>query len=273
MLVVAAAVLAAWRCSGAALVASPSRYGRSMRVAMRGHSQPSFGVVTEELAVAEAEAEVQDYGDDADAVATGSMEIAFGKHRGKTYEEVYTSEKGYCVWAVSTVEASGDADGPLADFAAYVKSQDPSILDDMDHTMAIGKYKGYHYEEILSEDPEYFQFVQRVVEEDPDEASLPFLKCAGWLREHAPDLDTLVASKEASSTTVSFGKHRGKDFEEVFRKDLPYCMWVAKTKDLQKTAFAAYIHQQLSQMDLKALDKYADLRRPPSASTAWRRPA
>ena len=49
----------------------------------------------------------------------GIQRITFGKHCGKTFEEVRCQEKGYCQWALRQEQPSG----ALKEFVQYLKSE------------------------------------------------------------------------------------------------------------------------------------------------------
>ena len=47
--------------------------------------------------------------------------VKAGKHRGKTFQEVYDTDRGYCAWAAGAAEP----DGPLDDFAKWLRALNP----------------------------------------------------------------------------------------------------------------------------------------------------
>ncbi|EER04532.1 hypothetical protein Pmar_PMAR024326 [Perkinsus marinus ATCC 50983] len=52
----------------------------------------------------------------------GSTRIAFGKHNGKTFEEVATTDSGYCQWVLNL----GQCNGQLALFKAFLQGTAPT---------------------------------------------------------------------------------------------------------------------------------------------------
>lgn len=48
-----------------------------------------------------------------------AKKITFGKHNGRSYEEMVEKEKGYCVWVLSQESPSG----PMKDFKEWLKSR------------------------------------------------------------------------------------------------------------------------------------------------------
>eukprot|EP01063_Lacrimia_lanifica_P023247 TRINITY_DN3071_c0_g2_i3.p1 TRINITY_DN3071_c0_g2~~TRINITY_DN3071_c0_g2_i3.p1 ORF type:complete len:255 (+),score=55.84 TRINITY_DN3071_c0_g2_i3:524-1288(+) len=95
--------------------------------------------------------------------------LDFGKHKGRSYEYVYSHEPGYCRWA--GWQKKGQP--ALKRFAAYCKEKD-----------------------VLAGKPP-----------PPVKAPLP---------------------PASDATKVTFGKHKGKTFREVWAHDQAYCRWARR---------------------------------------------
>lgn len=71
-----------------------------------------------------------------------------GKHKGKTYLDVYTTFPSYCKWVLE----QGCED---FDLNFYMFLNEPERREKIRTTMQFGKYKGLGYQEILNNDEKY----------------------------------------------------------------------------------------------------------------------
>ena len=78
--------------------------------------------------------------------------INFGKHKGKTYEEMFKSDPNYCLWL-----KSGNCKS--ASLREYLKSALKNFSED-DYFLSFGKYKGKALSEINSKDPAYIKWLK-----------------------------------------------------------------------------------------------------------------
>jgi hypothetical protein len=102
--------------------------------------------------------------------------VAFGKHRGKTFEQVAGEEPDYCSWVLATHEnevATGDGNGNLEGFYNWIKEVHPEIEasegagPSVEGVVSFGKHKGTKFEDLLRDEPDYCQWVLKKKKEDP----------------------------------------------------------------------------------------------------------
>eukprot|EP00445_Apocalathium_hangoei_P082407 CAMPEP_0204184184 /NCGR_PEP_ID=MMETSP0361-20130328/54239_1 /ASSEMBLY_ACC=CAM_ASM_000343 /TAXON_ID=268821 /ORGANISM="Scrippsiella Hangoei, Strain SHTV-5" /LENGTH=435 /DNA_ID=CAMNT_0051144189 /DNA_START=118 /DNA_END=1425 /DNA_ORIENTATION=+ len=136
--------------------------------------------------------------------STGTAILSFGKHNGKSYEDVLREDPLYCRWAVSP-EGARISMPALLEFSRWVRGQ--AILD-------TGKHNGKSYEKVLRDDPQYCRWV---VSQD---------KGLGF-RHELREFSGWVPSQEL----LSYGKNKGKSYEEALRVDPEYCRFTLDQVD------------------------------------------
>mmetsp|Transcript_5130 Transcript_5130/g.11383 ORF Transcript_5130/g.11383 Transcript_5130/m.11383 type:complete len:309 (-) Transcript_5130:196-1122(-) len=120
------------------------------------------------------------------ALRQASWTLKVGKHKGRTFQEVYEEEKNYCEWVLKQ-----DSSGPLGNFVEYVRARDATpaassvqssvapvasasaALSLATREVRFGKHKGKTYEALVQEDASYCEWVLKSAT-DPD--SKPYLK-------------------------------------------------------------------------------------------------
>jgi uncharacterized protein (DUF3820 family) len=116
--------------------------------------------------------------DDGDhAQQDGSTILPFGKHKGKTFAEVFDSEQGYVSWVCGQSELKG----LLLDFKEYCanrgvsapaqqqQSSQPSRKRDADEAshsssqgmITVGKHKGRSFEDVMQSEKNYTEWIAR----------------------------------------------------------------------------------------------------------------
>eukprot|EP00929_Paragymnodinium_shiwhaense_P047204 TRINITY_DN23941_c0_g1_i1.p1 TRINITY_DN23941_c0_g1~~TRINITY_DN23941_c0_g1_i1.p1 ORF type:complete len:335 (+),score=60.67 TRINITY_DN23941_c0_g1_i1:70-1074(+) len=170
----------------------------------------------------------------------GLRRLTFGKHAGKTWQEMYDEFPGYCNWVLR--QSQDDSSAELSDFAAYVTERrsdegEPAVAKVSGHeVIPVGKYRGRDYASIAEEDPDYCEWViSTVTSEDPG----PLKEFADFLIAEHPEIAERCGSRQGSSSSprsgslppseasgrIPFGKYKGQTFEEVLQEDPRYCQW------------------------------------------------
>jgi hypothetical protein len=191
----------------------------------------------------------QGFEDSADAstpsAGTGESLVGFGQHRDMTYEDAMTMEPDYCEWVLRTYEEDDDPKPALVAFAEWLQSEGFEVRsqDDGDESaphhgrlrVGFGKHRDLTYEEIVTEDPDYCDWIIRTYEEDPDEAGFALRNLAQWLLEQGHvypskgDTGGGASDNDGSSRKVGFGRHGSLTYEEALEEDADYCRWVLDT--------------------------------------------
>jgi hypothetical protein len=57
--------------------------------------------------------------------------VTFGKHAGKTYDEVYKKHPSYCMWVMQTAEVGDDPDASLVKFARHLATREARSPEDV----------------------------------------------------------------------------------------------------------------------------------------------
>merc|ERR1719401_2309794 len=93
----------------------------------------------------------------------------------------------------------------------------------------VGKYQGQSYGQVLQSDPDYCHWVLSK-SQDPD-SSMALQHFAAWLADQEVPEPTAVAA-DSDELIISFGKHRGKSYEEVLQEEPDFCRWaLSKAQD------------------------------------------
>jgi len=122
---------------------------------------------------------------------------------------VLQADPDYCRYILK--EVSPDSSPRLIACAEWLKTQDvPAVLP----LVNFDKHEGTSYEEVLRADPDYCSFILQAVSPDINSD----LKFVEWLKAQA-----VVPS---GSSLVSFGKYKGKSYEEVLERDPQYCSYI-----------------------------------------------
>lgn len=83
-----------------------------------------------------------------------------------------------------------------------------------------GKYKGELFTTVLSNHPDYCEWVSRNISPD-NEKHAPFVEfCVKSLRE----------SSTNGSTVLTISKHKGKTYQQILEIDKDFCEWVKRIK-------------------------------------------
>ena len=70
--------------------------------------------------------------------------LTCGKHRGKSYAEVYARDRGYCAWVLSDGLSGSEFPG----FASYLRSKHGGVLK-------VGRHKGLSFNEAWEKERDY----------------------------------------------------------------------------------------------------------------------
>ncbi|CAE8623786.1 unnamed protein product [Polarella glacialis] len=155
----------------------------------------------------------------------GSALCRFGKHKGKTFEEILANEPDYCRWILSL--APGEA-GPLEGIQVF-------LLESQKEFGAVegpqakppfksGKRRGQTHDiKVVADDPDYG------VPQSGPEASGSVVPHVTKRQTQKGALASKLAGKPPQAVTFSFGKHRGRTFKDVLSDDPEYCEWVLES--------------------------------------------
>ncbi|CAJ1403153.1 unnamed protein product [Effrenium voratum] len=101
-----------------------------------------------------------------------SMTVSFGKHRGKTMQELVEEDKENCNPAFKAA-------------AEYLLDQDDIDVEELEQVINFGKYKGQGFKQVMDEDPDYGQWVVGAAEESGNPNFRAFAEFAGEYLEKA----------------------------------------------------------------------------------------
>mmetsp|Transcript_6866 Transcript_6866/g.16272 ORF Transcript_6866/g.16272 Transcript_6866/m.16272 type:complete len:148 (+) Transcript_6866:53-496(+) len=115
-----------------------------------------------------------------------SMTVSFGKHRGKTMQELMEEDPGYCSWMLQTYREDKENCNPALQAAAeYLLDQDDIDVEELEQVINFGKYKGQGFKQVMDEDPDYGQWVVGAAEESANPNFRAFAEFAGEYLEKA----------------------------------------------------------------------------------------
>ncbi|CAJ1403154.1 unnamed protein product [Effrenium voratum] len=115
-----------------------------------------------------------------------SMTVSFGKHRGKTMQELVEEDPGYCSWMLQTYREDKENCNPAFKAAAeYLLDQDDIDVEELEQVINFGKYKGQGFKQVMDEDPDYGQWVVGAAEESGNPNFRAFAEFAGEYLEKA----------------------------------------------------------------------------------------
>jgi hypothetical protein len=60
----------------------------------------------------------------------------------------------------------------------------------------------------------------------------------------------IVPDEDKDDTVVQFGKYNGKKFEDIYRIDHPYCLWLMKNKKYLRKGQIAVLESVITSMSL-----------------------
>eukprot|EP00746_Dinoflagellata_sp_MGD_P001649 gnl/MRDRNA2_/MRDRNA2_103120_c0_seq1.p1 gnl/MRDRNA2_/MRDRNA2_103120_c0~~gnl/MRDRNA2_/MRDRNA2_103120_c0_seq1.p1 ORF type:complete len:1001 (-),score=242.34 gnl/MRDRNA2_/MRDRNA2_103120_c0_seq1:243-3245(-) len=163
----------------------------------------------------------------------GNQVWTIGKHKGKTFHDVFTCDKSYVDWAQKKVDPSGE----LASFVEYIKQRDPRRrsrtpprrASNVSAPVLIGECDG-----------------------DSDDASSAGASPAPAATAFSHQWGSTAAdasSAETGNTEFIFGKHKGRTFLHVYKREKEYVEWVQKLDNTsgQMAKFQDFIFAQLQQ--------------------------
>mmetsp|Transcript_67201 Transcript_67201/g.160999 ORF Transcript_67201/g.160999 Transcript_67201/m.160999 type:complete len:447 (-) Transcript_67201:119-1459(-) len=205
----------------------------------------------------------------------GSEVLRFGKHKGKTFQEVAAEDSSYCSFVLRSKEESGNQN--LLRFAQYLEAhqgqpqsqlpggsgggrstafqpsasssafQVSSAVPSGSEVLKFGKHRGKTFEEIYEEDQQYADWAVRNANQGSNGNLTVFASFVKARRQEGSDSNQSAGtvSHTVLNDTVHFGKHRGKTFAEVCEEDPLYCEWVLKSQSTTENPhlqnFARYI--------------------------------
>jgi len=137
--------------------------------------------------------------------------------------------------------ARGDVAAPLRRFSEAAPG--PRVFDrrpawlqrrahatDGGQTLRSGKYAGYTFDEVLSQDPGYCNWVKTKAQQmqTDDFKDFAAFLLAGTAEFAGGDRGD---DADGGDTVLEFGRMRGKTFGEVARSDPKYCAWFLKSAE------------------------------------------
>eukprot|EP00450_Noctiluca_scintillans_P004285 CAMPEP_0194484036 /NCGR_PEP_ID=MMETSP0253-20130528/5487_1 /TAXON_ID=2966 /ORGANISM="Noctiluca scintillans" /LENGTH=286 /DNA_ID=CAMNT_0039323783 /DNA_START=65 /DNA_END=925 /DNA_ORIENTATION=- len=181
--------------------------------------------------------------------------LAFGKHKGLLYDDVFSNDGLYSLWLV---RYSGNPASWLQNqcltFTDWTQERDPQFAILEPDMCLFGKHKGQTYNDIFKVDTGYCEWILQTNQKDPTATLIEHF--ADWLRYREPNfVDGFSMGKAAKPVKavprqqvqiVKHGKNKGKTFQDIFRTDRQYCAWVLKsvTQSSPLRAFADWIKQK-----------------------------
>jgi len=175
-----------------------------------------------------------------EVILSGSCKIQFGKHAGKTYEDVRQTDPGYCHFVMS-LSGHGSGDG-VNNFADWLADQE---IPEANATTLVGfgKYSDKTYEAVLFLDPDYCVFVQKRQAEGPKTAgdNNLFKDFAGWLSKLPEDHKPQCCAEEGR---IQFGRYSGETFEKVLETDPVYCGLVLDSAETSPVIFVKWLQDR-----------------------------
>lgn len=87
--------------------------------------------------------------------------MKFGKHKGKTFQEIAKEDMGYLDWLIKPKDDGTEIDNDLIYTIETLKKQN---VNDGGYLMPFGKFKGIAVEEIAQTNPEYLDWVMDKME-------------------------------------------------------------------------------------------------------------
>lgn len=138
--------------------------------------------------------------------ADGSTVLDFGKHRGRTYQEMLDEESNYCQWVLDKAEKEPEAESSEAfkHFLAFLRANMSALKKSAPPRG--GSRGGFGGQGGASR---------------PQGGFSPGAPIWSAKNQRGP----LVAGQ----WMLGFGKHQGKTFEAIFNEDQQYCEWIAKS--------------------------------------------
>lgn len=119
-----------------------------------------------------------------------------------------------------------------------------------DYIINFGKHKGKTIKEIYAENPQYIYWLM-----SKDHYFKVNFDQLLNIPDNSPDRETIIANefrrvfpKITPDDLITFGKHKGKTFREVFAFDPNYVKWLIRqdsTLEIDTDSFAAMLKQQL----------------------------
>lgn len=160
--------------------------------------------------------------------------ITFGKHNGRSYDEMVEIDPLYCEWCMRAADEPDTGDR-MREFAEWltkdgrIKPRTIPNSTGLANVLPFGKYRGKSYEDVLDEHPEYCEWAAKTAAM-PD-ATSGLLEFVAWLNKSAPASQMTAWKEQAKAievgeNVVAFGKYRGRAFEDVLLEDPDYCRWV-----------------------------------------------
>jgi len=196
------------------------------------------------------------------ALGTASWTLKLGKHKGKSFQEVYEEDQKYCAWAIQTA-ASGEAKGSLGSFAEYVKARgvvpaeaatastssqghvaQSSSASSGSKKLSFGKHMGKTYEEVANQQKPYCDWVLKSVAEgsnrNPQVTEFAqYIKSRAESPNASPVQVDVTGASELEATEregplpideykIVEGLHKGRSFKDVFEQEQDYCRWLVE---------------------------------------------
>jgi len=117
--------------------------------------------------------------------------------------------------------ANGFDLGSASDPSGWLPAVEPSG-DAGQRLVGFGKHRDLTYQEALSQEPDYCDWVTR--QSKSSDASPMVMEFAHWLEQNVPS-----AGGGDSDPKVGFGKHKHLTYEEALVRQKGYCQWVVQT--------------------------------------------
>eukprot|EP00746_Dinoflagellata_sp_MGD_P036338 gnl/MRDRNA2_/MRDRNA2_187166_c0_seq1.p1 gnl/MRDRNA2_/MRDRNA2_187166_c0~~gnl/MRDRNA2_/MRDRNA2_187166_c0_seq1.p1 ORF type:complete len:718 (-),score=185.94 gnl/MRDRNA2_/MRDRNA2_187166_c0_seq1:84-2006(-) len=174
---------------------------------------------------------------------TGDTVMPFGKHQGRTFEDLRANEPGYVSWALGQQDPSGG----VLQFVEYLKANGESggqgsgdlgssaqlLPPTGDSVMTVGKYRGRTFADLKQNEP---SFVSWALGQQPITSNLKSF--IDFLQEEAVSRGVQTSSPVSSPTqpslpasgdsVLTFGKYRGRTFADIKDNDPSYVAWALR---------------------------------------------
>jgi hypothetical protein len=157
--------------------------------------------------------------------------ISFGKHRGKSFEEVSRTDAEYCQWAVQSARKH-DASPAIKKFAAFVETSAPDVA-----AGSAAVSTGAAAAMVSPSDSSKEKVTPWSPRAEPSQPSFQNKKSwkpaqsfpdsgKTWKTQARPPMDS--HSVISGNKVLGGGKYPDKTYAEVFKNDPLYCKWIVE---------------------------------------------
>lgn len=156
----------------------------------------------------------------------GLFVATFGKHKGKTVEEIFEIDKDYCQWII---KQSGGAIVNLASHIRIFARERYQYLRVMSQVevdfinpmvLTFGKYKGKIVDNIFKDDPKYFDWIFKEMVIFDDDFAITIIKLEMYIENIKSKESEAVDSLSKSISSIKVEEYSVKSpssYDETFR--------------------------------------------------------